>query len=288
MGKSQLKFISAMLIFGSIGLFVKAINIPSSGIVLMRAVIGSLFLFIILLLRKQPINTKSLLHNLPVLVLCGFVLGGGWVFLFEAYKYTTVSAATLIYYCAPIVVLLLSPILLKEQLTWSKAVGICAAIIGMTIVNGMGIGGSNPSLGLICGMVSALLYASLIILNKFIKDLSGLESTFAQLIVAAFVMTIYVLLKHEGIWAFNSAKEICMLLTLGIFHTGIACYLYFSSMQELSGQAIASLSYIDPVSALFFSAVFLNERLTMFQILGALLILGGTAFGQIYQTKKID
>lgn len=284
--KSQIKFITAMLIFGSIGLFIKAINLPTPVIVLMRTVIGSLFLSIVLLLRKQRISAKLILCNLPILTLCGLVLGGSWVFLFEAYRHTTVGAATLIYYCAPIVVILLSPLILKEKLTWSKIAGVVAAIIGMVIINGKGTGGSNPSLGLTCGLISALLYAALIIFNKFIKNLSGLESTLAQLIVAAFIMIIYVLLTQDDILTFTSGAEVLLLLTLGIVHTGIACYLYFSSIQELSGQTIALLSYIDPVSALFFSAVFLNEKLTAFQIFGALLILGGTAFGQIYPSEK--
>lgn len=281
-GKSQLKFIIAMLIFGSIGLFVRAINMPSSVIVLMRTIIGSLFLTLVILIRKQPINKKSIIDNLPILALSGLVLGAGWVFLFEAYRYTMVSTATLLYYCAPIIIFLLSPAIFKEPLTWSKVLGIAAAIIGMVIINGFGIGGSNPYLGLICGTVSALLYAALMILNKFIKNLSGLESTLAQLIIAGFVMTFYVLLSHESKWSFSSGLEIFLLMTVGILHTGIACYLYFSSMQKLPGQTIAVLSYIDPVSALFFSAIFLNERLSLFQILGALLILGGTAFSQLF------
>ncbi|NLL69770.1 MAG: EamA family transporter [Epulopiscium sp.] len=280
--KSEFKFIISMLIFGSIGLFVKAINMPSSVIVLMRAIIGSLFLILVIITRKQFINRKKILNNLPVLMLSGFVLGAGWVFLFEAYRYTTVSGATLLYYCAPIIVFLLSPILFKESLTWSKIVGIVVAIIGMLIVNGLGIGGSNPYLGLICGVLSALFYATLMILNKFIKNLSGLESTLVQLMIASFVMTVYVLLRHENKWSFNSGMEMFLLITVGILHTGVACYLYFSSIQKLPGQTIAVLSYIDPVSALFFSALFLGERLSLLQILGAFLVLGGTAFSQFY------
>ena len=282
----QLKFIIAMLIFGSLGLFVRAINMPSSVIVLMRTIIGSLFLALVILIRKRPINRKLILSNFPILALSGLVLGAGWVFLFETYRYTTVSTATLLYYCAPIIVFLLSPVIFKERLTWNKTLGIVAAIIGMSIVNGFGLGGSNPYLGLICGAFSALLYAMLMILNKFIKNLSGLESTLAQLIIAAFVMTFYVLFSHEYTWPFSNGLEIFLLMTLGILHTGIACYLYFSSMRELPGQTIALLSYIDPVSALFFSATFLDERLSFPQIVGALLILGGTAFSQLYQAKQ--
>lgn len=285
-GNFRMQFIISMLIFGSIGLFVKAINMPSWIIVLMRTIIGSLFLILVLVVRRQPINRKSILDNLPILALSGLVLGTSWAFLFESYRYTTVSNATLLYYCAPIIVFLFSSFIFKEPLTWSKIAGIAAAIIGMVIVNGFGIEGSDPYLGMIYGIASALLYATLMILNKFIKDLSGLESTLAQLIVAAFVMTAYVLFKQENKWLFGGGLEIFLLMVVGILHTGIACYLYFSSMQQLPGQAIAVLSYIDPVSALLFSAIFLGERLSVIQILGALLILGGTAFSQLYQSKQ--
>ena len=286
--KAQFKLIISMFIFGSIGLFVKAINMPSSIIVLMRAIIGSLFLALVVAIRKQPINRKSIVNNLPILALSGLIMGASWAFLFETYRCTTVSVATLLYYCAPIIVFLLSPIIFKEPLTWSKILGITSAIIGMVIVNGFGIEGNNPHLGLICGIVSALLYAALMILNKFVKNLSGLESTLAQLIVAAFVMTVYVLLRHEVKWSFSSGLEIFLLIVLGVLHTGIAYYLYFSSMQKLPGQTIAMLSYIDPVSALLFCAIFLNERLSLLQILGTLLILGGTAFSQLYPSKQYN
>lgn len=284
--KSQIKFIIAMLIFGSIGLFVKAVNLPSDVIVLMRTIVGSIFIALVMLIGRQRINKKGIISNLPVLILSGLVLGGNWAFLFEAYKYTTVSVATLIYYCAPIIVFLLSPIIFRERLTIGKVIGVILAIVGMGIINGIGIGGSNPSLGLICGIVSAALYATLMIVNKFIKDLSGLEVTLSQLIVAAIVMLIYVLIVHKGMVSFGDGKEIALLITVGIVHTGIACYLYFSSMQNLPSQSIAMLSYIDPVSALFFSGIFLGERLSALQLIGAFLILGGTAFSQIYKGKN--
>lgn len=286
--KPQLYFIISMLIFGSIGLFVKKISMASWLIVLMRTIIGSIFLIFVLIIGKQPINKASIKNNFSILLLSGLVLGAGWVSLFETYNHTTVSTATLIYYSAPIIVFLLSPVVFKESLNLSKTIGIMAAIIGMILVNGFGIEGSNSHLGLIYGIISALLYATLMILKKFIKDLSGLESTLAQLIIAALVMIIYALYKNEINWSFNNRMEIFSLLILGIFHTGIACYLYFSSMKKLPGQTVAILSYIDPVSALFFSAIFLNERLAPIQILGAFLILGGTAFSQLYPSKGLN
>ncbi len=285
MKNAYVKFIFAMLIFGSIGLFVKLIPLPSTEIVSVRTIIGSIFLLAILLSTRRRMNKALLLRNFPILMLSGAFLGFGWVFLFEAYRYTTVSIATLVYYCAPLMVFLISSILFNEKLSRNKIVGIIAAAIGMLLINGVGIDGTDPMRGLICALVAAVLYAALMILNKFIKGLDGLEITLVQVTVSAVIMMFYVLITHKGPWVFPHGIGMVALLIVGVLHTGIACYLYFSSMQELPVQSISFFSYIDPLSALLFSAVFLSERLSFIQILGAILILGGAAFGEIYKVK---
>ncbi|MEG0330502.1 MAG: DMT family transporter, partial [Longicatena sp.] len=189
--KNKIKLAIAMLIFGSIGIFVKNIDLASAIIVQWRTYIGFVFLTILFILSKQKLNINSIRKNIGILILTGIVLGTSWVVLFEAYRYTSVSMATLLYYCAPIIVFFLSACLFKERITRSGVIGILVAISGMIIINVVGV--SNESvIGIICGLLSAVLYALLMILNKYIKHLSGLESTFIQLGVAAIVMSIYV------------------------------------------------------------------------------------------------
>ncbi|MHC1746823.1 MAG: DMT family transporter [Cellulosilyticaceae bacterium] len=282
----EIKLVIAMLIFGSIGIFVKNIELPSTVIVLWRTIIGCIFLAGVLLVKREPMDRNGILKNIPQLVVAGIVLGGGWAFLFEAYRYATVSTATLLYYCAPIVVFLLSPFIFKEKISFSQVIGITGAIIGMLIINGTGIKDAASVLGVIYSLIAALLYATLMITNKFIKDLSGLESTFIQLLIASVVMGIYVLMTTGSLWHIPSSDDLMLVLILGIIHTGVACYLYFSSMQKLQGQTISVMSYIDPSSALIFSAIFLDERLSLLQIIGGLLILGGTAFSQLFKFNK--
>lgn len=284
--KAEFKIIIAMLIFGSIGIFVKLINLPSVEIVLLRTVIGSTFIGSILLFTKQALDFKAIKQNLKVLLIAGVVLGGNWVFLFEAYQYSSVGIATLIHYSAPALVFILSPIVLKEKLTSQKVIGIMATIIGMLIINGINGSGQGISLGIIYGIISASLYACIMILNKFIEDLSGLETTFIQLFIAGIVMAVYTFVTMRSSFIIPRGSDLIMVVIVGVVHTGIACYLYFSSMRELPGQTIAIMSYIDPASTLIFSAIFLQERLTLFQVFGALLILGGTAFSQLYKQSS--
>jgi RarD protein len=286
--RGKFKFISAMLIFGSIGVFVKNINLSSSEIAFLRGIIGSLFLIGASFLVKQKLIFKAIKENSVFLLLSGAAIGTNWILLFQSYKYTTISNATLSYYFAPIFVMILAPFVLKEKLTPLKTGCIITAMIGLFLVVNTGGGASgtyNHPVGILYGLSAAALYASVILMNKFIKNLSGFETTLVQLMVAAIVLFPYVLLKdHLNFLGVNS-HSIIFILILGIIHTGIAYFLYFTSFKELKGQTIAVLSFIDPISAVVFAAIFLRESMSFIQIIGGLLILGSTFLSERLEIK---
>lgn len=283
--KSKISYITAMLIFGSIGLFVKFINMPSAQVVFARTIIGSIFLIFMLFIKGKTMNKAAILKNLPILTLLGITLASSWLLLFEAFKYTTVGIATVLYYLAPVIVFILSPILFKEKLTIKKIIGITSAILGMIIINFSPISGLEPKRGMICAIVSAFLYATLIILNKQLKNINGVDTTISQLVIAALVILAYLLFTNGFPTKIPTGTEIFMLVLVGVVHTGLACYLFISNLCNLSAQNAAILSYIDPVSAIIFSSIFLSEKLNFVQIVGVILILGGTFIGQ--STKKL-
>lgn len=290
MTKTYLQLIIAMLIWGSIGIFVRAVPLPSQEIVLARCVLGSIFLLGVFLLRRQRPDPVALRRYLPLLSLSGIVMGINWIFLFKAFTLTTVSAATLAYYCAPVFVMIGATLLLKEKLNWVKTLAIIAAMLGMILVNGTDMAtnmeGVNTTLGLLAGLAAAVFYAAVTLINKFVHGLTGLETTIVQLLAATPVVLIFTLITHNGPWVMLEGKGLFALLVLGIVHTGVCLYLYFSAIQKLPGQTVAILSYIDPGSALFFAAIFLGERLSLIQVIGAALILGGAAFGELYKRNK--
>lgn len=286
MTRTYISLIFGLLLWGSMGIFVRQVSLPSQEIILIRYILGSLFLLLVFLLRRQKPDMSALKKCLPLLAISGFAMGVNGIFLFKAYVLTTISAATLAYYCAPLLVMAASVILLKEKLTWIKAAAITAAMLGMFLLNGTGeMAGPNPALGLVYGLAAAVLYATVTITNKFVQGVSGLEAALVQLILAIPLVLVYALMVHRGPWHLNGAAEIQSLLMMGIVQTGLCYLIYFSAIQKLPGQTIALLSYIDPASALFFSAIFLHERLTPVQLTGAILILGGAAFGELYKKK---
>lgn len=288
--KLKIQFITAMLLFGSIGIFVKNIDAPSANIVQWRTIIGSLSLLVFLLIKKEKLDMVGIKRNIIPLLVSGVVLGGNWAFLFEAYNHTSVGTATIVYYLAPIIVFFLAPILFKTKLTKPQIFAIVSAVIGMILVNIKEISSGDFSVAILYSATAAVFYATVIVSNQFIKDMTGLQSTFVQLTISAVVMTIYCTITTGNILYIptgdSALKEIIFLLILGIVHTGATFPMYFGAMQRLSPQNVAIFSYIDPASTLIFAFIFLNETLAVNQILGAVLIFGGAMFAQINIKSK--
>ncbi|MBR5228654.1 MAG: EamA family transporter [Firmicutes bacterium] len=289
--KSKLAIISAMTIFGTIGIFRKFIPLPSSFIAMARGYMGALFLIAVVLLKKEKINWESIKKNLLKLIISGGLIGFNWILLFESYQYTTVATATLCYYMAPIFVILVSPFFFKEKLTAKKAICVAVALFGMVLVSGIldaGFSGMSEMKGIIFGLGAAVLYASVVVINKHIKNISAYDKTILQLASAAIVVSPYVFLTEDvGAMTFEPLAVI-MLAILGIVHTGIAYFLYFGSMDDLPAQTVALFSYIDPVVAILLSAFVLREGFTIAGIIGAVLVLGSTLISEMPDRKKIS
>lgn len=282
-----------MMIFGTLGVFVRYIDLASSEIAVLRGFIGSLFLLAVIYFKKQKISWNMIKKNTPVLLLSSLALGSNWIFLFQAFKYTTIANAALSYYFAPVFVIVMSPIVLKEKITLKKSICTVVAVVGMFfIVQSRGDSSAeyNHLLGIFSGLIGAALYATLMLTNKFIKDMNNLETTLVQLSLATTILIPYVYIT-EGVNLFLiRGFSVVYIIIFGIIHTGLGFYLFFSGMKGLKGQSIAGLSYIDPVTSLFTSFIVLGENMAGLQILGAVLLLGSTFVSEItktYDTSKI-
>lgn len=279
-------YILSMSVFGTIGLFVKGIPLPSGEIALFRAVLAIVFIALFLAVSRQKIQFSEIKKALPLLFLSGAAMGFNWIFLFEAYKYTTVSAATLSYYFAPVIVTAVSPFIFKEKLTAKNIVCFVFATVGIVLITGIDTSvGKSHFVGILLGLCAALLYALVILLNKYIKSISGIHRTFLQFVAAVAVLLPYVL-ATDGISVHTlDAKGAMLLCTVGLVHTGITYCLYFTSLGKISGQRAAILSYIDPLLAVILSVAVLGEPMTTTQIIGGIMILGFTLINELPSKK---
>lgn len=281
--RARAQMILSAAAFGTIPLFVRALALTSSEIALYRAVIATILIGICLLFSREKAPLSEIKKELPLLLFSGVAIGFNWILLFEAYRYTTVSEATLCYYFAPIIVTLACTVLFHETLKLRQVVCFVMSTLGVILIVAVGEGGAtqNRTLGIVMGLGAALLYASVVLINKFIKNVSGIQRTFYQFLAAAVVLLPYVALAdgfHLEHLAWNGWVN---LLILGIFHTGITYFLYFSSLKELPGQEASVLSYIDPLVAIVISVAALGESITLMQILGGVLVIGFALWNEL-------
>lgn len=275
--KSIITLAGAMGIFSTIGILRRFIPLPSGVVALVRGIVGSAFLMFATLARGQKPDGTAIRKNLPLLLLSGAAVGFNWIFLFEAYCYTTVATATLCYYLAPVLVILLSPLVLKEKLTKRSILCVIAAVAGMVPVSGVldaGFGGLSALKGVFCGLAAAALYAGVMLMNKKITGVGATDKTLVQLVCASVVLLPYVLLTEDLRGYSLSPLSVGLLLTAGILHTGIAYRMYFGAVGQLKARTTALFSYLDPILAILLSALVLQEPMGIPAIVGAVMILG--------------
>ncbi len=282
--KALWMLIAAMLIWGSIGVFRRHISMPSSLLSCARGILGGLFLMAFSGREKKEIREKLPPRLMARLIGAGVMIGANWILLFEAYNYTTVAIATLCYYMQPTLVTLLSPWIFGERLTGKKAGCAAAALLGMVLVSGVtaegGAGKANLQ-GVLLGLGAAALYGGVVILNKRTTGVGAYRRTTVELLSAGISMLPYVMLTGDFREAVFSPAALGLTAVMGIVHTGIAYALYFGSMEKLKAQTIAVFSYIDPVSALLFSALLLNEPLSPAGAAGAVLIIASALISEV-------
>ena len=274
--KARFEIVFSMAAFGTIAVFVRNIGLPSGEVALYRAVIAALALVLWQLCTRQTVRWQDVKKELPLLFVSGAAMSVNWILLFEAYKYTTVAMATLSYYFAPVIVTVASTVLFREGLTAKQM-----STLGLVMVIGVsGGGGSHDLLGILLGLGAAVFYAAVVLINKGIRRVSGLNRTFMQFLAAILVMTPYISMTGGSHLAGLDMTGAVNLMVVGVFHTGICYCMYFSSLRYLKGQEASILSYIDPVVAVILSVAVLHEPVSPLQAAGGFMILGFTVLNE--------
>lgn len=283
--KSYFKYILALLLFGSNGVVASHIALTSYEIVWLRTLIGSLFLIVLFLLSKGRFTFVQKKKDFLFLAISGAAMGISWMFLYEAYQQIGVSLSSLLYYCGPVIVMVLSPILFREKLTASKITGFLLVLVGVVLVNGRIAESGESKWGLFCGVMSAVMYVFMIICNKKASRIIGMENSTVQLTISFLTVAVIVGVR-QGIVFEIVAENWLWILFLGLINTGIGCYFYFSSIGALPVQTVAICGYLEPLSAVLFSVFLLDESMSLLQILGAALIIGGALFDSFFSAVR--
>lgn len=286
--RARLMLIGAMGIFGTIGLFVRSISVSSGELALYRAVIAAILLTGYFLAARKTIRFRALGSELPLLIISGAAMGFNWILLFEAYKYTTVSVATLSYYFAPVLVTLACPLLFREKMGWVQWLCFGMSTLGLILITGLGdlSAGANHLTGIAFGLGAAVLYACVMLMNKKIQRVSGIDRTICQFGAAAIVLLPYVLLTDGIHIASMDGTGWIFLLIVALIHSATAYCLYFSGLKTIKGQEAAILSYVDPLVAVIISFTLLKETVTPLQLVGGAMILAFTLINELSPAQK--
>lgn len=284
--EAYVKYIGSLLMFGMNGIVASLIALSSAEIVFTRTLVGSVFLVLLFVATRQKAHFLENKTHFIYLALSGVAMGASWLFLYEAYQKIGVGIASLAYYCGPVIVMVLSPLLFKEKLTLVKGLGFFAVLAGMLCVNAQALAAGRSAWGLVCGIMSAVMYAVMVIFNKKAKSITGLENAMWQLIASFITVAVFVFIR-QGVAINIPSQDIVPILILGIVNTGVGCYFYFSSIGNLPVQTVAICGYLEPLAAVVLSVVFLKETMNPVQIAGATLILCGAAFGELFRRRKL-
>ncbi|MBQ2954421.1 MAG: EamA family transporter [Clostridia bacterium] len=285
MKRARMMLVTSMVIFGTIGLFKRFIPVTSGELALYRAVLAAVLVGGVLLFTRQKIPFRAIVKQVPLLLLSGAAMGVNWILLFEAYEKTSIALGTISYYFAPVIVTILCPLLFREKLTGKQILCFLISTVGLVIITLAAEQGGedaprNDLVGILFGLGAAAFYATVILLNKFIKGVEGLHRTLLQFIAAIAILVPYVALTSGVTLGGMDATGWVCLLIVGLVHTGVTYCMYFSSLKELPGQTVAILSYIDPLVAVAVSVLVLQEPMNAWQWIGGAMILGATLWNE--------
>lgn len=282
--KEKVSMILSMAIFGTIGIFVNYIGLPSGIIATFRGITGAVVILLVMLLTGRKVDLKTLKKKLPILLASGASIGFNWILLFEAYRFTGIPVATVCYYTAPIIVVIASTFIFKEKLRAKQIACVLIALVGVALVSGVFQSDSSKITGVLCGLGAAVLYASVMIMNKFMGEVESYERTVIQLASAGLVVFPYAVFTMGDI-SFNP-KSAILLVVVGVVHTGFAYLLYFGAIKKLKSQTVAILSYIDPATAIILSCIVFTQLPTAYEFIGVVLIMSAAVFSEIRKKEK--
>ena len=283
----MLQMTLAMAIFGSIGFFTGKTGIPAVELVFVRCICATLFLGLCWFITGQHKVEVWRKREVVQTIICGVFLVLNWVFLFKAFEEMSITVAITLYNLAPIFVLIIGSLFLKEKMTLTSLLAIVTCFLGSVFIIGIQNFTSLADFvgsGFGWAILSAVCYAMTMLIGKGITGLSAYAMTFVQTSIGIFMLfpfmnfTVFIGLSDSN-WLY--------IIGTGLIHTGFVYYLFFNSLRKLTTVVISALVFVDPVVAILLDTIILDFHPSGLQTLGILLIFGGIVYTIVKQDKKV-
>lgn len=284
-GKSRVMFIAAMMIFGTISLFVRNIPLPTAEIAFWRAAVALAVIGVFMAATRRFGRLRDMRGKIWLYALSGALMAFNWVLLFEAIRYTTIALATLSYYVAPTLMVLASVLFFRERLNAWQTLCFVLSTLGLVMMLGVSGGSGGDLKGILLALASAVLYASVVMINKGAGETDGIARTFVQFLAVVAVLAPFILLRGGFHLGQLGGRGLAALLAVGLVHTGLCFCLYFSALASLRGQQAAILSYLDPLVAVLLSVLWLGERVSALQMAGGVIMVLFALLNELFVRK---
>lgn len=280
MRKELVELHGAVFLFGFAGLFGKIISLPAMMIVLGRVVFAAIFLFLVMIYRKEgfKVPKRDLLY-LPVL---GLLLAVHWSLFFYSIQLSTVAIGLITYSTFPIFTAVLEPLIFKEKIRKMNVVLPIITFIGILfIVPNLNVQ-NNITQGIIWGILSGLTFSFLTIINrKYVQEYSSVTLAFYQDSFAAiFLLPILFLFKVSP-----SFSDIAYVVLLGIVFTGLAHTLFISSLRGVNARTASIIASLEPLYGIILAFIFLNEIPAIHTAIGGAIVLATSFYATLNLTK---
>lgn len=287
--KWKIMLILSIVLFGTIGLFRRYIPWPSGVLSCFRGLFGGLFLYIYYVIKKKTFKMVLDKKDFLLIALSGALIGINWIMVFEAYNYTTVAITNLCYNSTPIFLLIMSFVIFKRKSKFTEILCIFIAFVGVILISGVlrsNFNFAREGLGVLLALGSAVFYASVIILNQYIRDVDIEIKTIIQLFFAGIFSVPHALIGGEFKGLQLDIKTIIIGLVFTVLITSVIYLIYFYSVVRVDTSTIAIFSYLDPFVAVCISVFILKEGMHSSQALGSILIISAVVFSEILAKKN--
>lgn len=270
------RMVTAMVLSGTIGLFVVLSGQSPQTVVLFRCLIGAPVLLGWLAWHRgwKPVDARAAIW----LLLGGAALVGNWLFLFSAFQYSGIAISTVVYQTQPFFLILMAAVAQREFPTRSKLPWLACAFLGVALTAGLDLNtqGAGVMTGVMLALAAAFLYALFTLAARKLDDIPPAQTAALQLLFGAIATAPLAdfSLASMGVQAWSN------LLVIGLVHTGLVYNLMYAAFQRLRADTIATLSFIYPLVAVLVDLVFFDTHLTPLQVLGMFLILASMVANQ--------
>ncbi len=288
--KANVQVVAASVIYGFAGIFFLYVKDMAAGPVVFYQILFGFLALVVYMAATGKLSDMRLRGKRKALLLLGAWQAGVMLSYYTAVSVTNVSLSVLLLYTAPLYVLLIAPLFLKEKPSGKSLVALIISLVGVGIVVGPENLFSNHAglkseylFGVLMGLFAGFFYACIIMTSRYLRDeYSGLEQLFLSTGVTLVLLLFFVKQASTA----SLLENLPVLLFLGVMITSIGSILYFTGLVHVKAQNASIISLLEPVSTIFFAYLLLKEPVSAETLLGCLLILSSSLLVSLEDDNK--